>query len=181
MEANGYPTIGDCEEMVQSFPNGDNDTEGPALVANPSIHGFVLFFVVGFYKNTDYRNDYATADQITGPYQRQGILLKTGTYQGVNITAPGEPDLMGTSATEMILMGDKDSSYGLREMYTAQLTYDGHRVSLATSQENMSMAFVSFQYLIILASIPNGAGTMESWFCPYFMGQKSSPSAGHTA
>jgi hypothetical protein len=132
VEANGYTTIGDCEEMVHSFPNGDNDTEGPAVVANPSNNGFVVFFVVGFYKNTDYRNDYATADQITGPYQRQGMLLKTGTYQGVNIKAPGGPDFMGTSAREIISMGDKDSSYELREMYTAQLTYDGHSASLAT-------------------------------------------------
>lgn len=38
----------------------------------------VLFFVVGFYKDTDYWIDYATADNIAGPYQRQGILLQTG-------------------------------------------------------------------------------------------------------
>ncbi len=46
VEANGYTTIRDCEEMVHSFPNGDNDTEGPTLVANLSNNGFVLFFVV---------------------------------------------------------------------------------------------------------------------------------------
>lgn len=38
----------------------------------------VLFFVVGFYKDTDYWIDYATADNIAGPYQRQDILLQTG-------------------------------------------------------------------------------------------------------
>ncbi len=32
--------------MVHSFPNGGNDTEGSALVANPSNNGFVLFIVI---------------------------------------------------------------------------------------------------------------------------------------
>ena len=128
---NGYDKEGDFQELVHSTQAGDNDTEGPAIVARPG-GGFALLFVVGFYKSTDYRIEYATADNILGPYERQGVLLHTGTWCGVKITAPGGPDFVNGNPRRIIFMADKDGGYGVRQLHTAILQYNGNQISLAS-------------------------------------------------
>jgi len=101
------------------------------LVKNPDNGGYALFFNAGFYKKSDYHIEYATAPNIKGPYQRQGALLQTGTYQGIKVTAPGGADFVGNSSTEMVFMAWKTDVYGIRQMHAAELDYKGNNITLS--------------------------------------------------
>ncbi|KAF1990643.1 glycoside hydrolase family 43 protein [Aulographum hederae CBS 113979] len=120
----GVTFEGPGKELVVSTEEGDNDTEGPALVANP-LGGYTLFYAIGTYTLPDYRIAYKHSYFIEGPYETpERILLQTGVYQGINITAPGAPDFAGGSATEMMFMTDLNGTYpGPRVMNSALLEY----------------------------------------------------------
>ena len=133
VQANGYTKIGDPVTLYNSTKADSWDSEGPALVARPG-GGFVAFFAIGFFKNTDYTIDYATADKIDGPYTPRGTLLKTGTYEGISVTAPGAPDFVGRNASQMIFTSDTVNHYGSRSMYIATLRYEGNNVSLVQGE-----------------------------------------------
>ncbi|KAF1990659.1 glycoside hydrolase family 43 protein [Aulographum hederae CBS 113979] len=59
--------------------------EAPNLVRNP--HGqYVLYYSSDCYLNPGYDVKYATADRVSGPYHKQGVVLKSGDF---GLTAPG--------------------------------------------------------------------------------------------
>ena len=128
----GVNTIGNYTQLVHSSKVVQNDTEGHALVENPSRPGsFMLFYVVGFYKDSTYRIEYATAMSITGPYKKQGNLLHTGMYDDKETFAPGGPEYVNGNASEMYFMADKNQKYGVRDIWSTVLKYDGDNVTIA--------------------------------------------------
>ena len=99
---------------------------------NPS-GGFVLFFTAGTYNKTNLRVEYATSKTLLGPYRRRGVLLKSGTYDHIKLSAAVGLDVVNTNPTEVTFESYGEDSRGtrIRQMYTAILEYDGTKVSLA--------------------------------------------------
>lgn len=129
-EADGLTFISSPIELLRSTIIGGNDTESPALVANPN-GGFVLYYVNNNFKQTAYSIEYATADTLTGKYSRQGALLHTGQHDGVNLSGPGGPDFVDPE--HMIFMSNAEYEYnGTRLLHAAVLQYEGRtKVTLA--------------------------------------------------
>lgn len=127
-KADGLTFVSSPVELLRSTIIGGNDTESPALGANPS-GGFVLYYVNNNFKQTTYSIQYATADTLTGNYTRRGVLLKTGTYDGVNVSGPGGPDFVDPE--HMIFMSNAEAKYnGTRLLHAAVLQYNGRSVTL---------------------------------------------------
>ncbi|KAI9717578.1 MAG: hypothetical protein M1828_007139 [Chrysothrix sp. TS-e1954] len=140
-------------KLITSTPNvnhidkdhDQNDTEGAALVKHPN-GGYVLFFNGGFFRNPDYRIEYAInpSSDIRGTYTRHGVLLRTGNYPGdsgqqIPIFAPGGADFVGTSNTDMTFMAYRNdqgepSSHltSQRLLHAAKIAYDGNKITVAT-------------------------------------------------
>ena len=83
----------------------------------------MLFFSSGCYSGTQYTVSYATADAITGPYTRQGALLQGGSY---GTTSPGGADIDSDGQHMVFHAGPVDG----RQLYTAQITVSGNKVTL---------------------------------------------------
>ena len=134
-EADGFTKKGDHKELFHSDKKMHNDTEGPALVVNPSPKGsgFVLFYDAGFFRERNYRIEYAVSKNLMGPYTYHGTLLSSfQTYEGINVTAPGGPDFVSPeNPVEMTFMAWKEpDKLTTRLLHAAKLQYNGDDVSL---------------------------------------------------
>ena len=129
-KADGLTFISSPVELLRSTIIGGNDTESPALVESPN-GGFVLYYVNHNFQETTYSIQYATADTLTGKYSRRGALLRTGQYDGVNLSEPGGPDFVDPE--HMIFMSNAEYEYnGTRLLHAAVLQYEGRtNVTLA--------------------------------------------------
>ena len=114
----------------QKEKSAKTGSSAPALVKHPKTNGYVLFYVTGSLEAHSQQIEYATSDTLTGNFAQQGILLKSGVYDGRNITAPGAPAFAQDSSTDMVFMANGNNPSGEREMYVAKLNYDGNKVSL---------------------------------------------------
>lgn len=132
----GHTWAGPPHDILDSLSSEANDAEGPALVRNP-FGGYTLFYDAGFFAHEDYRIKYAHSDTLTGAYTERGTLLRTGVYEGVNLTAPGGPDFVGDSNLDMTFMsysararlensgGGKTHIAGARQLHAASLVWHG--------------------------------------------------------
>lgn len=132
VEANGYtPAAGTkWTDLINSTHADENDVEGSVLVKNPSNNGFVLFFTAGTYNTTNLRIEYATAEKLLGPYERKGVLLKTGSYGGVKIVAPVGLDVVNGNVSEAVFESYREENDRDRLMYTVVLKYKGDVVTI---------------------------------------------------
>lgn len=125
----GVTPIGNPTSILKSV-GGTADygtVEAPSLVTNPSGGGFVLFYSSGFYMNSTYTVSYATASSVTGPYIKQGALLKTGTY-GLN--APGGADVIRNGSLMVFHANQGEVFDSMRFMWTGHVSYDGTKVTV---------------------------------------------------
>ena len=123
-KADGLTFVSSPVELLRSTIIGGNDTEAPALVESPN-GGFVLYYVNNIFKQTAYSIHHATADKLTGKYARQGALLRTGQYDGVNLSGPGGADFVDPE--HMIFMSKAHYKYNVtRLLHAAVLWYNGH-------------------------------------------------------
>ena len=96
----------------------------------------MLFFTAGTFNTTDLRIEYATSEEVLGPYARRGVLIESGVYDGARIEAPVGLDIVGGNASEVVFeaFGEREDGEGTRRerlLYTATLRYEGVNVSLA--------------------------------------------------
>ena len=123
----GVTPMGTATPILQSV-GGSADygtVEAPSLILNPSNKGYVLFYSSGFYMNSTYTVSYATASKVTGPYVKQGALLKTGSDSG-ELFAPGGMDVIRNGSLMVFHAGHVGSRY----MWTAALSYSGTTVAV---------------------------------------------------
>lgn len=84
----GHTLVGKLTQLITNGPNDGPVVEAPSL---SFLDGkYVLFFSSNCYATTLYDVSYATAPNITGPYDKFGPLFVTGTD---GLTAPGGLDL----------------------------------------------------------------------------------------
>lgn len=92
--------------------------EAPTLAYDPSTKQYILFFTSGCFTTSTYNIQYATAQNIAGPYTRHGMFLKTGDTVA-NVQIPGSPDIEPTT-NQLVFHGDvnmgwfADPKQGLR-------------------------------------------------------------------
>ena len=84
----------------------------------------MLYYLNNNFHQTAYAIKYATADTLTGNYTRQGALLRTGQYDGLNLSGPGGADFVDPE--HMIFMSNAECKYnGTRLLHAAVLQYEG--------------------------------------------------------
>lgn len=109
---------------VAILRNGNQDgayIEAPALT---KLNGkYILFFSPQCYSTPKYKVEYATADNIKGPYTRRGQLLATGTD---GLKAPGGLDV-AINGDHAIWHGDLGAG---RASYTGILSLNGNTVTV---------------------------------------------------
>ena len=124
-------------QLVQTL--GDEyDVEGPAMTLAPDGETVFLWYVTGYYQDTDYAIRYSTSTSPFGPFTNHDppYLFQTDEYNDVYLLAPGGPSFVND--THMTFMADhphktcKVSPNGIldRQIHAAVLTYDGHQVSV---------------------------------------------------
>ncbi len=86
---------------------------------------YVLFFSSGCYAGGNYTVSYATADAVTGPFARQGVLIRTG-MEGLH--SPGGADVYWDAQHMAYHANYPNPSVGSRGMYTAMLDVQGNTV-----------------------------------------------------
>ncbi|KAF2236866.1 glycoside hydrolase family 43 protein [Viridothelium virens] len=137
----GKNLVGKPHDLIHPYPqektgqNGtkhsDHRTQGHAILQNPQTQGYVLVYVTGEPKKNDFQIDYATSATLTGKFEHQGTIVKTGDYAGVKITSPGGPQFMDGNPTTMLFtseqQGDKKKH---RQLFVAHLKFDGQKVEL---------------------------------------------------
>jgi hypothetical protein len=88
VSGDGHTKIGSPVQILTNIAVDGPYVEAPALTRMGGK--YVLFFSSQCYQTSGYDVKYATADVITGPYTRQGKLLKTGDF---GLVAPGGLDI----------------------------------------------------------------------------------------
>lgn len=113
------------------------DNQGAAndgVVEAPSLYkigdgNFVLFYSAHCYAGDDYDIEYAFSSTIDGSYGSRGVLLRTADNKGV--FAPGGLDIDPNGRTVVFhgRLAANQGGGGKRELYTAELTINGHSIS----------------------------------------------------
>lgn len=87
----------------------------------------MLFYSSGFYMNNTYTVSYATAQNVTGPYTKQGVLLETGSY---GLSAPGGADVV-RDGSKMVFHANAGREWnGTRYMWTGEVMIVGTNVTV---------------------------------------------------
>lgn len=136
--AKGSQTVSLINNTAEEY-----DTKGPNMTVSPDGKTFFLWFVMGFFRDSDHAIRYTTGPSPTRPFpnDKAPYLLQTGETNGAFLLAPGGPDFV--NATYMTFMATKptatcgtggEKNPETRHVHAAVLEYDGDSVKIATSQ-----------------------------------------------
>ena len=106
--------------------SNDGVVEAPSLY-KISDGNFILFYSAHCYSSDDYDIEYAFSNTIDGAYSNRGILLRTVDNKG--IFAPGGIDIDPNGRNVVFHGRLQPGGGGKREMYSAELTINGRKVS----------------------------------------------------
>ena len=116
------------------------DTEGPNMTVSPDGKTYFLWFVTGFFRDSNYAIRYVTGPSPEGPFKNDNppYLLRTGETNGVFVLAPGGPDFVDSTHMSFLATkpnqtcgtgGEKDPE--TRHIHAAVLEYNGDSVKVA--------------------------------------------------
>jgi hypothetical protein len=130
---------GKWTDLLDLTGSDEDDVEGSALVLNPrpgegGERRYVLFFTAGRFDNLNLKIEYATSQEVTGPYVRRGLLLGSGnvTLDGKKLFAPMGLDAVSRNVSEVVFEAwDSGGTSGPRRLHVAVLEYEGTGTRIA--------------------------------------------------
>ena len=124
----GVSFIGDPVQILDNNGAADDGIVEAPYIVKAEDGTYMLFFNSGLFTQSNYAIHWATAQSVTGPYQRQGVLLKTGDY---GLTGPGGLSVGISSGGVQRQAVFHAGPMGQREMYDIILNIQGNSVSVA--------------------------------------------------
>ncbi|KAI1825924.1 glycoside hydrolase family 43 protein [Xylaria intraflava] len=121
-------TLLDSPSQILDNEGKSNDgvVEAPALY-KIADGNYILFYSAHCYSTDDYDIEYAFSSTINGAYTNRGILIRSADHKGV--WAPGGMDLDPNGRSVVFHGRLQSGGKGARELWSAELTLNGHSVS----------------------------------------------------
>ncbi|KAK0467986.1 Arabinanase/levansucrase/invertase [Desarmillaria tabescens] len=128
MQADGITPTGNATQILDRGQYDGPLIEAPSLVR--SAEGiYVLFFSSNCYDGGLYDTSYATASNVLGPYTKSSSPLFVTGDPFSNLYSPEGADVT-TDGTKLVFHADLGTSAATRQMYTAEISINGTKVSI---------------------------------------------------